>query len=85
VLPTLRFFRELGLVFLWSCVFFERLAGCLLLGLFLADFCFADCFFSNFMSLLLFQFIAKGKLGVFCENLLILGLFFSDLPPCFSI
>jgi len=34
VLPTLRFFREFGLVFLWICGFSGRLAVCLFLGLF---------------------------------------------------
>jgi len=76
VLPTLRSSREFGLVFLWNC-------GLLVFGLvlieiclFFADFSFADCFFSNFMALLLVQFTANGILGVFFENLLVLGLFF---------
>ena len=65
VLPTLRLSREFGLVFIWSCRFFRRLAGCLFLGLIwltlgcflgllFADFCFVDCIFSNFMALFLF-------------------------------
>ena len=57
-LPTLRFSREFGLAFLWSCGFFWMLAGCFSFGLFqlifacslgcfFADLCFADCFFFN--------------------------------------
>jgi len=60
VLPTLRFYREFGLVFLWSCGFFWRLAGCFsfglfllifacFLGLFFADLCFADCFLFQYL------------------------------------
>jgi len=59
VLPILRFSGEFGLVFLWICRFFWRLAGCLFfglfwlkfacfLGLFFAGFCIVDCFFVKF-------------------------------------
>jgi len=69
VSPTLRFSREFGYAFFVDLRYFGGLAGCLFLGLFqlkfacflglfFADFSFADCFFSNFMALLLFQFIA---------------------------
>ena len=51
---------------------FLKTGGLLVFGLVLsaicllfAYFCFADCFFSNFMAFLLFQFTAKGILGVF--------------------
>jgi len=46
------------------------------LSLLFTDFCFVDCFFSNFMALFQFQFTNKGNLGIFYENMLILGLFF---------
>jgi len=83
VLPTLRFSREFGLVFLSSCGFFLRLAGCLFLGLFYLKFaCFLQiAFFPNFMALLPFQFTAKSILGVFLWKIAHFGLVFSDLPP----
>jgi len=81
--------------FLWSCVFFKT-CGLLVFGLVLieiclffeivfADFCFEDCFFSNFMALSLFQFARKGILGVFLWKFVHFGLVFSDLPPWFFI
>ena len=47
VLPTLRFSREFGLIFLWSCRFL-RLAGCLLLGFELKFACFLGLFFRKY-------------------------------------
>jgi len=71
VLPTLRFSREFGLIFCGVAVLLKT-CGLLVFGfvlveicLFYADFCFADCFFANFMALLLFQYTAMGILGVF--------------------
>jgi len=61
------FFVELR-VFLKTCrllvfglVLFEI---CLFFGLVFADVCFADCSFSNFEALLLFECTAKSVLGV---------------------
>jgi len=88
VLPTLRFSREFGLVFLWSCGFFWRLAGCFSFGLFQLIFaCFLGLFFCRFMfcGLFFFQYLwhfccfnvlLKAYWVCFYENLLILGLFF---------
>jgi len=56
----------------------------LFLGLFFADFAFAD-FFSNFMALLLFQFTAEGRLGVFLRKFAHFRLDLSDFPLCFFI
>ena len=57
VLPTLRFYREFGLVFLWSCGFFWRLAGCFSFGMFQLIFaCSLGCFFCRFMFCGLFFF-----------------------------
>jgi len=56
------------------------------LNLKLACFCrflFADCFFSNFMTLLLFQFTAKRNLGVFLCKFAHFGLFFRIFLPAF--
>ena len=83
VLPTLRFSREFGLVFFVELRFFLRLAGCLFqlkftrfFGLFVADFCFSDCFFFKFYGNFLFQFAPKGMWVCFCKNLVILSVFF---------
>ena len=65
-----------GLVLIEICLFF---------GLVFSDFYFADCFFPNFMALLPFQLMLKAYWACFCENLLILGLFFPYLPPWFFI
>jgi len=94
VLPTLRFSREFGLVCLWNCVFFKTW-GLLVFGFILIEirlffglvfrrflFC-GLLFFSNFMALLLFQFTAKGILGVFLYKFAHFELVFSNLPPCF--
>jgi len=88
VLPTLRFSRKFGLVFLWSCRFFLRTYGLLVFGLvlieiclFFADFCFADCFFSNFMAILLFESTAKSILGVFLRRFAHFGLVFRICHP----
>jgi len=90
VLPTLRFSREFGLVFYGFAGFFWRLAGCLFLGLFwlkfalfFADFCIADCFFSNFMAILRFQFTAKRNLGVFLCKFAHFGLVFFGFASLF--
>jgi len=91
VLPTLRFSRKFGLVFLWICGFFKT-CGLLVFGLVLIEFCLffglflqisvlRIAFFSNFMALLLFEFTAKSILGVFLWSLLILGLFFWIFHP----
>ena len=71
MLQTLRFSNEFGLTFC-GVAGFLRTCGLLVFGLvlieiclFFSDFCFADCVFSNFMALLLFQCSAKGILGVF--------------------
>jgi len=45
----------------WTCGLLVLIEICL----FFADFCFEDCFFSNFMALLLFQSTTEGMLGVF--------------------
>ena len=92
VLPTLRFSHEFGLVFfvdLWSCgFFFWRLAGCLFLGLFnwnllvfwawfLHISVLRIAFFQMLWHFCCFKFILlKAYWACFCENLLILGLFF---------
>jgi len=55
--------------------FFLRLAGCLF---------FADCFFSNFMALLLFQFVAKQDLGVFLCKYSHFELVFQICLPVFT-
>ena len=72
---------------IWACFF--KTCVLLVFGRFklnLACFCrflFADCFFSNLMTLLLFQFTAKQNLGVFLCNLAHLGLFFRICLPSF--
>jgi len=85
VLPTLRFSREFGLVF---CQVAGFLKTCVLLVfglvlfeicLFFTNLCFVDCFFSNFMALLQFQFTAKGNLGVFLWKFSHFGLVSSDV------
>jgi len=72
LLPTLLFSREFGLVFFVELRFFLKTCGLLVFGLilieiclFFTDFSFADCFFSYFMALFLFQFTTKGMFGVF--------------------
>jgi len=77
------FRATLGLLFLWICGFFGRLAGCLFLGLFVADFCIADCFFSNFMAILLFQSTAKRNLGGFLCKFDHFGLVFLGFASLF--
>jgi len=59
----------LGLFFC-GAAFFWKACGLLVFGLVVneicllfADFCYADCFFSKFMALLLFPFTAKGRSG----------------------
>jgi len=93
VLPTLWFSRDFGL-FLWSCGFFEDLQVtcfwvCFNWNLFVFWTCFLQisvlriAFFSNFVALLLFQFTAKGILGVFLWKLLIFSLIFRVCLPAF--
>ena len=95
VLATFWFPANLGLFFVELRVFLKT-CGLLVFGLVLieiflffgfviADFCFKDCFFSNFMALLLFQFPANGILGVFLWKFAHFGLVFSDFPPWFFI
>jgi len=94
MLPALRFSREFGLVFLWSCGLFWRLTGCLFLGLcnwnllvFGLVFCrflfFRLLLFQIFWHFCCFNLLLKVILTCFCENLLILGLFFRMRLPAF--
>jgi len=83
VLPTLRFSREFGLVFLWSWGFFLELAGCFSFGLFQLIFaCFLQIcvlrivFFQCLWHFCCFNVQLKAYWVCFYENLLILGLFF---------
>jgi len=86
VLPTLWFSREFGLVF-FEVAGFLKTCGllvfglvlteiCLFFGLVFADFCFLIAFSSNFMAILCFNFLQKAYCACFCENLVILDLFF---------
>ena len=87
MLPTLRFSRDFVL-FLWNCGFLLKTCGLLafwacfnwnllvFLGLFFADFCFSDCFFFKFYGIFLIQFAPKNMWVCFCENLVILSVFF---------
>ena len=88
VLPTLRFFREFGLVFLKTCGLLAfglvLINICFFWACFFADFCTADCFFSN-LAILLFHFTAKRNLGLFLCKFAHFGFVFSDLPYCFCI
>ena len=76
-------------VFLWSCVFFWRLASCLFLGLFQLKFaCFWACVFQTSFFQVLWYFCSFNLLlqaywACFCENFLILGLFFQICLPAF--
>jgi len=81
VLPTLRFSHEFGIVFLWSCGFFEDLLGPWFWACFFAEFCFVE-FFSKFTALLLFQCTAKGNLDVFLCEFAHFELVFPISPPC---
>jgi len=89
VLPTLRFSREFGLVFLKLRVFFKT-CGLLVFGLVLIEIClflqisvFLIPFFSNFMAILCFNLLQKAYWACFCENLVTLGLFFRICHPDF--
>jgi len=69
VLPTLRFSRKFGLVFLWICVFLKT-CGLLAFGLvlikicvFFADFRIADCFFIKFHGHFALSIYCKTKFG----------------------
>jgi len=87
VLPNLLFSPNLGLFFV-DLRFFLKTCGLLVLTkicLFFADFCNADCFFSNCITCLLFQFTEKQNLGVFLCKFAHFGLVFSNLPPCFCV
>jgi len=74
---------------IWACFFCGvafflktcRLLVLIQICLFSADFCFADCFFSNFMALCCFNLLPKAYWACFCKNLLILGLFFRIYHP----
>jgi len=83
----------------WACFFvdlryFGGLARCLFLslfqlkfacflGLFFADFSFADCFFQILWHFCCFNLLRKAYWACFHENLLILGLFFQICLPAF--
>ena len=72
---------------IWNCFFVElrvfwRLAGSLVLGLFLCRILFCG-FFSKFTALLLFQCTAKGNLDVFLCEFAHFELVFPISPPCF--
>jgi len=56
---------------------------CLFFGLVFGRILFCGLLFLTFTALLLFRCTAKGILGVFLENLLILGLFFRICLPDF--
>jgi len=87
VLPALRFSREFGFVFLWSCVFFKT-CRLLVFGLVLIEICliFGLVFFRFLLCRLLFfqilwhfccfNLLLKATWACFCENVLKLGLFF---------
>jgi len=74
------FYEGLRVACFWACCKWNLLV---FWACFFPDFCFVDCFFSNFTALLLFQFTAKGILGVLLWKFPHFGLVFSDLPPCF--
>jgi len=97
VLPTLRFSREFALVFLWSCGLFLKTCGLLVYGIILIEIClFFGLAFCRFLfcRLLFFQILwhfcrfnvlLKAYWACFCENLLILGLFFRICQPDFYL
>jgi len=87
VLPTLRFSREFGLIFLWSCGFFQGLrvacfGACFNWNLlvfwacFLQNSVFLIAFSSNFVAIFCFNLLLKAYWACFYEILVILGLFF---------
>ena len=84
VLPTLRFSHEFGIVFLWSCGFFEDLLGPWFWACFFAEFCFVD-FFQNLQHFCCFNVLQKAIWTYFCVNLLILSLFFRFRLPAFVL
>jgi len=95
VLPTLRFSRGFGLVFLWICVFFEDLGVACFWAYFDQNLlvfwaCFLQisvmriAFFQILWPVCSFNLLQNELWACLCANLLILG-FFSDLPPCFCI
>jgi len=79
---------NLGLFFC-GVAFFFKTCGLLLFGLVLIEICcflglfFADCFFPNFLATLLFQFTAKGILGMFLWKFAHFGLVFRICHPVF--
>jgi len=87
VLPTLRFSRQVGLVFLWNWVFFEDLRvacfwACFNWNLLVFWACFLQisvlpiAFSSNFMAIFCFNLFLKAYWECFGENFVILDLFF---------
>jgi len=69
-----------GLVFFVDLRVFMKTCGLLVFGLVFADFCLANCFFSNFTALLLFHFTTKRNLDVFLCKFAHFGLFRICLP-----
>ena len=94
VLPTLRFSREFGLIFLWSCGFFGDLRiacfwACFNWNLLVFWACFLRisvlriAFFQILWHFCCFNFLLKAYWACFYENSLILGLFFRLCLPAF--
>jgi len=82
LLPTLGVFPQIWACFFVELRFFLRLAGCLFFGLVFAEICFADCFFfqiSWHFSCL--NLLLKAYWACFCEDLIILDLFFRICHP----
>ena len=90
----MRFSREIGLVFLWSCVFFKA-CGLHVFGLVVNEFClffglvfgrFLFCgllFFKILWHFCSFNLLLKAYWACFYENFLIWGLFFRIGLPAF--
>jgi len=74
----------LGLFFCGVAVFFEDVRVVCFWACFL-QISLLRIFFSNFMALLLFQFTAEGRLGVFLRKFAHFRLDLSDFPLCFFI
>jgi len=74
----LRFFLKTCRLLVFGLVLIEH---CLFLGLFFADFCFADCFFQILWHFCCLNLLLKPYWACFCEDLLILGLFFRICHP----
>jgi len=88
VLPTLRVSRKFGLVFLWSCGFFEDLrVACFNWNFLVFWVCFLQisvlqiAFFQILWHFCCLNLLLKAYWACFCEDLLILGLFFRICHP----